>query len=145
VVTPAVSITMANDVLIGLAVTSHNATAVTGAKFSMVSTSGGVSGSWQVAEIGATQVKGNTPEAFYVTVQDSSGKSKTVANPDATVIATGNWEQWSIPLSQFTSAGVNVGSIQRLTVGVGDRSAPSAGGAGKVCIDDIQLTRTAKP
>jgi hypothetical protein len=68
-----------------------------------------------------------------------------VANPDATVIATGNWEQWSIPLSQFTSAGVNVGSIKMMTVGVGDRSAPKAGSAGKLYIDDIRLTRVATP
>jgi regulation of enolase protein 1 (concanavalin A-like superfamily) len=141
VVSPAVSITMANDVLIGLAVTSHLANSVCAARFSGVSTTGGVSGTWQIAEIGATQVGGNTPENFYVAVQDSTGKTKAVSNPSSSVIATGAWEQWNIPLSEFTSAGINVGSIKKVMIGVGDRNSPKAGGTGKVNIDDIQLTR----
>jgi regulation of enolase protein 1 (concanavalin A-like superfamily) len=140
-----VTITMANDVLIGLAVTSHDAAFICGAKFSNVSTTGGVSGSWQVGEIGATQVAGNTPETFYVVVQDSAGKSKVVSNPDPTIIATGAWQEWQIPLSQFTSAGVNLGAVKKLTVGVGDRNAPKAGSSGKLYIDDIRLTRVATP
>ncbi len=139
VVSPAVSITMANDVLIGLAVTSHQAGSVCGAKFSNVSTTGTVSGSWQVAEIGVTQVAGNLPETFYVALQDSAGKMKVVSHPDPMVISTGSWEQWSIPLSQFTSAGVNLGSIKKMVIGVGERSAPKAGNSGKLYIDDIRL------
>jgi regulation of enolase protein 1 (concanavalin A-like superfamily) len=134
-----VTITMANDAFIGLAVTSHSAGAVCGAKFSNVSTTGGVSGAWQVAEVGEAQANGNMPETFYVAVQDSAGKTKVVSNPDATVIATGAWESWSIPLSQFSSAGVNLGSVKKMIVGVGDRNAPKAGGAGKLYIDDIRL------
>jgi regulation of enolase protein 1 (concanavalin A-like superfamily) len=143
--TDPVTITMANDVLIGLAVTSHDAAQVCGAKFSNVSTTGSVSGSWQVAEVGAAQVAGNTPETFYVALQDSSGKSKEVSHPDATVIATGNWEQWAIPLSQFTSGGVNAASIKKMTIGVGDPTSPKAGQSGKLYIDDIRLTRVATP
>ncbi len=134
-----VTINMANDVMIGLAVTSHAAGAVCGATFSNVSTTGTVSASWQVVDIGAAQTGGNSPESFYVAVQDSAGKVKAVTNPDTTVIATGSWQQWNIPLSQFSSAGVNVGSIKKIMVGVGDRTSPKAGGAGKVYIDDILL------
>jgi hypothetical protein len=144
-VTPALTITMANDVLIGLAVTSHLAGAVCGARFSNVSTTGSVSGQWQTADIGVPQFNGNTPESFYVAVQDSAGKLKGVSNPDKTVIATGVWQQWDIPLSQFSSGGVNLGSIKKMIVGVGGRSAPKAGSAGKLYIDDIRLTRVATP
>jgi hypothetical protein len=135
------TITMANDVYIGLAVTSHAADVACGAKFSSVSSTGGVSGSWQVAEIGVGQVSGNTPEAFYVAVQDNAGKLKVVSHPDPAVIATGNWEEWNIPLSQFTSAGVSLNSVKKLIVGVGDRLSPKAGKAGKLYIDDLRLTR----
>ncbi len=144
-VSPAVSITMANDVLIGLAVTGHAAGSVCGATFSNVSTTGGVSGAWQVAEVGAAQEAGNTPESFYVALQDSAGKLAVVSHPDKTVIATGIWQRWDIPSSQFTSAGLNLGSIKKMILGIGDRSAPKAGGAGKLYIDDIQLTRAVKP
>jgi len=144
-VSPAISITMANDVYIGLAVTSHTADVVCGAEFSNISTTGSVTGAWQVAEIGVPQPAGNSPETFYVTVRDSAGNSKVVSHPDPGVIATGDWEQWNIPLSPFTSAGVNLGAIRQMVVGVGNRRAPKAGGAGKVYIDDIQLTRIATP
>ncbi len=140
VTTAPVTIDMANDVLIGLAVSSHVAGTATGAKFSNVTTTGNVSGSWQTAEIGATQVAGNTPESFYVMVQDSAGKSKVVSNPDPSIIATGSWQEWSIPLSEFSSAGLNLGSIKKLVIGVGDRNSPKAGGSGSLYIDDIRLT-----
>jgi hypothetical protein len=145
VTTDPVTISMTNDVLIGLAVTSHAAGAVCGARFSNVSTTGNVSGAWQVAEVGIEQVPGNAPETFYVALQDSSGKSKVVSHPDAAVIATGSWQQWAIPLSQFTSAGVNAAGIKKMTIGVGDPASPKAGQSGKLYIDDIRLTRVAAP
>jgi hypothetical protein len=104
-----------------------------------------VSGAWQTADIGVPQVNGNTPETFYVALEDSSGKSQVVSNPDKTVIATGAWQQWDIALSQFSSSGVNLGAIKKMTVGVGDRSAPKTGGSGKLYIDDIRLTRIVAP
>ena len=58
-VTPALSIAMTNDVYVGLAVTSHAANVVCGAKFSNVSTTGTVTGSWQPVDIGIAQVNGN--------------------------------------------------------------------------------------
>jgi hypothetical protein len=136
---------MANNVYIGLAVTSHSATVVSGAKFSNVSTTGGVSGPWQVAEIGATQVNGNTPETCYVAVQDNAGKLKVISNPDPGIISTGAWEEWNIPFSQFTSAGVNLNNVKKILIGVGDRLSPKAGNAGKLYIDIIRLTRVATP
>lgn len=93
----------------------------------------------------AEQEAGNTPESFYVALQDSAGKLAVVSHPDKTVIATGIWQRWDIPSSQFTSAGLNLGSIKKMILGIGDRSAPKAGGAGKLYIDDIQLTRAVKP
>jgi regulation of enolase protein 1 (concanavalin A-like superfamily) len=142
VANPATSIAMANDVYIGLAVCSHAADAVCGAKFSNVTTTGSVSGAWQVAEIGAPQAAGNMPETFYVAVQDSAGKMKVVSNPDPTIISTGVWQAWSIPLTELTSAGLNLGSVKKMWVGIGNRTSPQAGNAGKVIIDDIRLTRT---
>jgi regulation of enolase protein 1 (concanavalin A-like superfamily) len=140
--TAPVTINMANDVLVGLAVTSHAATTATSARFSNVSTTGSVSGSWQVAEIGASQPSGNMPESFYLAVQDNAGTMKVVTHPDPTVISTGTWQEWSIPLTQFTSSGLNLTSVKKMLVGVGDRTSPKAGGAGTLYIDDIRLTRT---
>jgi hypothetical protein len=138
------TITMASTVYIGLAVTSHAANVVCGARFSSVSTQGNVTGMWLLADLGVTQpTGGNAPEMFYVAVQDSSGKMKVVSHPDPVAIVSGDWEEWDVPLSQISSAGVNLNNVKKLVIGVGDRNAPKAGGSGKVYIDDVRLTRAA--
>ena len=88
---------------------------------------------------------GNAPEAFYVSVEDSAKHLKVVSNPDTILISTGAWEQWQIPLNTFTSAGVNLGSVKKVIIGVGDRNNPKVGGVGKLYIDDIRVTRIATP
>ncbi len=91
-------------------------------------------------------VAGDTPnssERLYVTVKDNSGKSKTVAGVDAATVAT-NWQQWTIPLSEFTSAGVKMTAVKSIVIGVGNRTSPAAGGAGTVYIDDVSYGRAAQ-
>ncbi len=137
--TTPVSISMSSNVYIGLALTSHDATLVGGAKFSEVSTTGNVSGSWQTAGIGMTQPEGNSAETLYVAVEDSSGKVKVVTNPNAEVALNTSWQQWRIPLSDFT--GVNMSRVEKMYIGLGDRNAPSAGGSGLIYVDDIGYGR----
>jgi hypothetical protein len=136
-----VTIPMAADVYIGLGVTSRVANGVCAARFSNVLTTGTVTGAWQTADIGITQVAGNSPETFYIAVQDSAGQIRVVSHPDPAIIATGVWEAWSIPLSTFTSSGIDVGSIQKMIIGVGDRTTPKVGGTGELYIDDIRVIK----
>ena len=79
----------------------------------------------------------NTPGQLYVMVQDSAGKSKVVNHPDPAAPTLASWQQWRIPLSEFTSAGVKVTSVKKMVIGVGDRVSPKANGAGMLYIDDI--------
>lgn len=137
-----VNITMSSQVYIGLVVTSHNTSQACVARFSDVSFTGSVAGPWQVAEVGVAQIPGNTPETLYLIAEDSSGRSKMVSHPDPGVIATGNWEVWDIPLSQFSSAGLDLKAIRGLTIGIGNRNSPAPGGRGKVYIDQIRLIKT---
>jgi hypothetical protein len=136
---------MGATVYIGLAVTSHAANVVCAAGFSGVSTTGTVTGAWQTADLGIAQVAGNLPETFYLVVQDEAGKTAVISHPNPSVITTGAWEQWDIPLGQMTAAGVNPGSVKRMAIGIGSRATPKAGGAGKVFIDDILLRRAGSP
>ena len=130
----------AATIYVGLAVTSHNVNAPTTASFSGIVTTGNVSaGPWQVAEIGADH-PGNSRGELYVAVQDSAGKIARVSNPDPAAVLTSAWTEWKVPLSSFT--GVNLAKVEKLYLGVGDRKNPSAGGAGRLYIDDI---RVAKP
>ncbi len=137
--TAPVNITMANDVLVGLAVTSHNGSASTAAEFSGVSTAGNVTGQWQIAEIGTPQPAGNSVEPMYVRIEDSTGAGKTVVNSDAVATVRSTWQEWTIPYSDL--AGVNLKRVKTMRIGIGNRSTPTAGGTGTVYIDDIALGR----
>ena len=100
-----VTITMANDVYIGLAVTSHAGRCRVWGQVLERLDHGRCLGSWQVAEIGVSQSNGNLPETFYVALQDSAGKTKVVSNPDTGAIASGAWDEWNIPLTSSPRPG----------------------------------------
>ena len=134
------TIAMTGDIYIGLALSSHTATAQTVAEFSGVSTTGNVTGSWQVTEVGVAQPS-NAPGQLYVAIQDGTGRVKVVNHPDPQATVAVTWQQWSIPLQEFTSAGINLAGIKKMSIGVGDRSKPTPGGAGRLYIDDIAFGR----
>jgi len=130
-----VTIAMTDPVLIGLALTSHNANQATSAEFSNVSFTGNVGGSWQVAEIGVAQPAGNGIVPLYVAVEDASGGVAVVTHPDEMIVARSGWSEWAIPYSDLT--GVDMSRVQTMYIGLGDRNAPSAGGSGLIYVDDI--------
>jgi len=128
----------AGSVYIGLAVTSHNADAMTTAQFSSVSATGGVTGSWATQAIGVAQ-PANTAAPIYVAVHDSAGKIKVISHPDPAATTLATWQQWRIALSEFSSAGVKMTAVKKLLIGVGDRSNPKQDGAGRIFLDDIGI------
>jgi hypothetical protein len=48
-----------------------------------------------------------------------------------------DWHEWTIPLSEFTSAGVKMTAVESIAIGVGNGTSPTTGGTGKVYIDDL--------
>jgi len=130
------SINFTSTVYIGLSVTSHNAAAMTTALYSNISFTGTVTGDWSVATIGPAQPT-NDAAPLYVTVKDGAGKSKTVVHPDPAATLLSTWQEWRIPLSEFTAAGVKMNNVRKLTIGVGSRTSPTPGPAGLLYIDDI--------
>ncbi len=54
------------------------------------------------------------------------------------------WTQWTIPLSDLTAAGLKTTKIQKITIGVGNKTSPAAGGTGMLFIDDIGFGHPAK-
>jgi len=83
----------------------------------------------------------NTPETFYVALEDSLGQTAMVAHPEPEVVLATDWEEWTIPLSEFD--GVNLAGIVTIYIGLGNRETPTAGGAGLIYIDDIGVGRPA--
>ncbi|MCU0916242.1 MAG: discoidin domain-containing protein [Planctomycetes bacterium] len=127
---------LGNNVYVGLAVSSHDATQLGVAEFSNVATTGTVTGPWQVLAIGAAQPS-NDPAALYLTAEDKAGKKKMVVHPNPSATTLMAWTEWRIPLGDLSSAGVNLAAVKKLTLGVGDRTNPKAGAAGMLYFDDI--------
>ncbi len=128
------TIPMTANVYIGIAVTSRNANQITTAQVSSVSTT--ATGAWQAPAIGAT-MPANDPAPLYVTVEDKAGKKKTVVHSNASATTVAAWTEWRVPLSDVSAGGVNLAAVKKLTLGVGDRTSPKAGGHGMLYVDDI--------
>ena len=128
------------SVYIGLAVTSNNLNTPCVVEFSQVQITGNVSGSWEVADIGGSNA-GNSPNSLYLAVEDSRGKKAVAVHPDPAATTKAEWTQWNVPLSELTSAGVDVTRVVKMYIGVGDQANPIPDGAGVLYIDDIRLTR----
>jgi hypothetical protein len=47
------------------------------------------------------------------------------------------WKLFSIPLSEFSSAGVDLTQIKKMVIGIGDGQSV---GEGKIYVDDVRLT-----
>ena len=62
-------------------------------------------------------------------------------NPNAALVE--EWTEWKIDLQVFADQGVNLASVDSITLGLGNRSNPVAGGSGIMYFDDIRLYRPA--
>jgi hypothetical protein len=77
----------------------------------------------------------NAAEPMYVVLNGSAGVDND--NPNAAQAAI--WTEWTIDLSRFADQGVNLTNVTSITLGLGNRANPTAGGAGIMYYDDIRL------
>jgi hypothetical protein len=82
---------------------------------------------------------GNSADALYVVLEDSSKKTAVVTHSNPDVVKATTWVEWKIPLSSLTD--VNPAKVKKLYIGVGDRASPVAGGSGRIYVDDIRVTK----
>ena len=81
----------------------------------------------------------NAAEPLYVALNGNA--LVTNDNPNAAQEST--WTEWSIDLQAFADQGVNLTNVTSITLGLGNRNNPVAGGAGMMFFDDIRLSRPA--
>jgi hypothetical protein len=81
----------------------------------------------------------NAPETMYVALSNTNGPTAVVYhdNSDATMI--NKWTQWNIPLQAFADQGVDLTSINAISIGFGNKNNPQPGGRGNMYFDDIRL------
>jgi len=80
----------------------------------------------------------NAAEPMYVALNGSA--VVTHDNPNAALVE--EWTEWKIDLQAFADQGVNLANVDSITLGLGNRSNPVAGGSGIMYFDDIKVTST---
>ena len=78
----------------------------------------------------------NAVQPLYVAVNGNA----VVTSPDANAVLATEWKPFDIPFEDLTAQGVNLSNVNSITVGLGNKAAPQAGGgSGHIFIDDIRL------
>ena len=62
-----------------------------------------------------------------------------VYHDDSAATQIARWNEWVIDLTRF--AGANLANVNTITIGIGTRNSPAAGGTGTMYFDDIRLIR----
>ncbi|MEJ2704618.1 MAG: hypothetical protein P8Z79_19460, partial [Sedimentisphaerales bacterium] len=82
----------------------------------------------------------NAVEPLYVAVANSSGSPAVVTHDDANAARKRGWTKWVIPLQAFADKGIDLTSIDKISVGLGTKGgSPTPGGSGEMHFDDIAL------
>jgi hypothetical protein len=77
----------------------------------------------------------NAAETLYVALNGSAVVNHD--NPNAAQITA--WTQWNIDLQAFADQGVNLANVNTISLGLGNKNNPLAGGSGTMYFDDIRL------
>jgi hypothetical protein len=83
---------------------------------------------------------GNDAENLYVALNGNAVVNHD--DPEAALIT--RWTAWNIDLQRFSEQGVNLGNVDSITLGLGNKNNPVAGGSGMMYFDDIRLYRPAQ-
>jgi len=78
---------------------------------------------------------GNAADRIYVALNGTA----VVYHGNAAATQKVGWNQWVIDLTAFT--GVNLTNVNTVSIGIGTKNSPTAGGAGTMFFDDIRLIR----
>jgi hypothetical protein len=85
----------------------------------------------------------NSAERMYVALNGNA----VVYHPEPAATQKGvwTWTEWVIDLQEFAKQGVNLANVNTITIGIGTKNSPAAGGAGQMYLDDIRLYRPKTP
>ena len=84
----------------------------------------------------------NSPDTLYVALKDTHGTVGVVSNADPTILTQNKWIEWRIFMPQFMMTGVDIMSVKKLMIGVGNRQKPVKSGTGLIFLDDIHAIKT---
>jgi hypothetical protein len=128
------SVVMTDPVYVGLAYTSFAPSTFGQAVFSNVSIDGVP---FQATD--SQDIPNNDAEQLYVVIEDATNANTVIEHDDPNAVLLDTWTPWLINLQDIADAGVDLGNIKTMYIGVGDRDNPVSGGTGKLYFDDIRL------
>ncbi|MFC1765475.1 LamG domain-containing protein [Planctomycetota bacterium] len=80
-------------------------------------------------------------DRLYLTLIDAAGtEANVIYEGTDEVLQSTQWQRWSIFLQPISGQGLDVHHVVSITLGIGDRVTPQAGGTGLIFVDDILLT-----
>ncbi len=82
----------------------------------------------------------NAAETLYVALNGNA----VVYHSNSNAAQIEAWTEWNIDLQAFADQGVILDNVNSITLGLGNRTNPVAGGSGEVWFDDIRLYRPAE-
>jgi len=83
----------------------------------------------------------NMEHLMYLTLEDAAGQSFKAEHPYTYACQSDSWRQWTVALEQFSSGGVDLSNIKKLTIGLGDGTISDQEGEDidHIYIDQIML------
>jgi hypothetical protein len=81
----------------------------------------------------------NAPEPMYVALANANGPTAVVYNDNPNAALINTWTEWNIYLEEFADQGVDPTNINWISIGLGNKKNPVAGGSGAMYFDDIRL------
>jgi hypothetical protein len=99
---------------------------------------------WTEEGVGALTIwfRGETANAVVPLYVALNGNA-VVTHDNLTATQLDTWTEWTIDLTRFADQGVNLSGVNTISIGLGNKSNPVAGGTGTMYIDDIRLYRPA--
>jgi hypothetical protein len=79
----------------------------------------------------------NAAERMFVALNGTA----VAYHDEPAVTQAGRWTQWVIDLALFADQGVDLANVNAITIGIGTKDSPAAGGTGTMYFDDIRLYR----
>lgn len=82
----------------------------------------------------------NAALPLYVEIQDIQATTAVeMYTEEPNPLISNTWTEWQIELTKISAAGVDLSSIKRISIGIGDPDNPQLGGTGLLFVDDISL------
>ncbi|MHC4118035.1 MAG: hypothetical protein ACYSWO_11060 [Planctomycetota bacterium] len=79
----------------------------------------------------------NAADRMFVALNGSA----VVYHSDPAATQVPGWVSWIIDLQEFANQGVALANVNTITIGIGTKNSPAAGGTGTMYFDDIRLDR----